>query len=352
MIHDTIVEHSAATGFGDERPQEGVTAECMMPNADSNGASMTSDVDEQRVVSDGDGRLHLPGPTQGMPSYAAFQLGELTAEVTMASINSAYERCVHFLPNAFSVPNGNAGRRFISELASYYAYFGDGGAYDRDAFLIAAVYQMLMLQRPVSDSPKFANILLQRLDLWSRGDLNELLREAETIQASKRRHIEKQKHTPTDPARNFANNVTAGKLPTALHELMSDQRGGVHSLDDDVDGKTVREILREKHPHSEPMKEDAVIEGEPPDPPHPVYFSSLGRQRIKKAALDTQGAAGPSGVDAEGWRHMCSGFSDASDRLCDALASCARRLATEYVCPDSLKAFTACRLIALNNALG
>ena len=105
----------------------------------------------------------------------------------------------------------------------------------------------------------------------------------------------------------------------------------MHALDDKVDGCTVRDILKDNHPSPEPIDEDALISGAPPPPPHSVYFSGLRREAIRKVATHTQGAAGPSGVDAENWRHMCSNFSTASDALCDALASCARKLATCFL---------------------
>ena len=49
---------------------------------------------------------------------------------------------------------------------------------------------------------------------------------------------------------------------------------------------------------------------------------------------------------------MCTSFSDASDSLCDALASSARRLATQYIDPNSLEAFVASRLIPLDKNPG
>ena len=49
---------------------------------------------------------------------------------------------------------------------------------------------------------------------------------------------------------------------------------------------------------------------------------------------------------------MCTSFSECSDELCDALAKCARRLATTYVDPTSLEAYVACRLIPLDKKPG
>eukprot|EP00117_Sycon_ciliatum_P006800 scpid36324/ scgid4473/ len=171
-----------------------------------------------------------------------------------------------------------------------------------------------------------------------------LLREADTIQTSKQKSSRAERKGAADPARHFADRITAGKLSAALHTLAHDDGGGVHSITDIVDGKIVRDILKEKHPSPEPADDTVHIPGEPPSQPHLVYFSGLGREAIRKAALHTQGA--------EIWRHMCSNFADSSATLCDALASCARRMATAYIDPNSLTAFTACRLIALDKCPG
>ena len=57
---------------------------------------------------------------------------------------------------------------------------------------------------------------------------------------------------------------------------------------------------------------------------------------IKRAAINTKGAPGPSGVDAHCWRRMCMSFKKASDSLCHALPLTARRLCTRYVDPANV----------------
>ena len=66
--------------------------------------------------------------------------------------------------------------------------------------------------------------------------------------------------------------------------------------------------------------------------------------------MKVDGGAGPSGVDAKGWRRFCTSFRRASDDLCTALASLAKRICTTHVDPACLAPFTACRLIALDKS--
>ena len=109
--------------------------------------------------------------------------------------------------------------------------------------------------------------------------------------------------------------------------------------------KPVLDILRSKHPHAQSVSPAALPEGSA-DPPevHPVFDQITGAS-IHRAALRTKGTAGPSGIDAHGWRRLCTSFKSASHDLCHALALLARRLCTT-------SPFLACRLIALDKCPG
>ena len=85
---------------------------------------------------------------------------------------------------------------------------------------------------------------------------------------------------------------------------------------------------------------------------HPVLFECLTGLAIRSAALRTQGTAGPSGIDAAGWRRMCTAFHRDSADLCAAIAAAGRRLCTEFVDPKPLSALLACRLIPLDKKPG
>ena len=150
-----------------------------------------------------------------------------------------------------------------------------------------------------------------------------------------------------------------GKVKAALDlRLLSDSSsGGVLSLDEHPEGsqKTVFDILQEKHPDAQGVLPDAVVSEPNPSqakPWHPVQFDRLlNGSRTPTAALRTQGEAGLSGIDAKGWRRLCTGFHGASRDLCNSVAQFARRMAT-YVDPAGRAAYIACRLINLDKNPG
>ena len=76
---------------------------------------------------------------------------------------------------------------------------------------------------------------------------------------------------------------------------------------------------------------------------NPVIFQCLTGDVIRRAAIQSHGAAGPSGVEAYAWRRMCTSFGDASASLCDSLSSVARCLSTVTIDSAILMPFVACR---------
>ena len=113
----------------------------------------------------------------------------------------------------------------------------------------------------------------------------------------------------------------------------------------------MRDILADKHPASQPAHPDTIINDNPPDV-HPVLFVSLDAAMIKSAVLNTCGAAGPSGLDALGWRRPCTSFKAPFSELCHSLALVAKRLCTELIDPASIAPLMASRLIALDKNPG
>ena len=81
----------------------------------------------------------------------------------------------------------------------------------------------------------------------------------------------------------------------------------------------MKDILADKHSLGQPAHPAAINNDNPPYV-HPVLFESLDAAMIRCVAFQTSGTAGPSGLDALGWRRLCTFFKSASTELCHSLA--------------------------------
>jgi hypothetical protein len=210
-----------------------------------------------------------------------------------------------------------------------------------------AIMEHLLLQRPhpKAKTKECNDALKRRWNNWKAGDINELLEEANAIQ----NNLEQLRPEITDEALSkvFNRLMMSGKV-TAARQLLTKtaRKGGVLPLTDDV-----MKLLQEKHPPGEPLDEAAMIQGEQRRV-HEATFAGITGAKIRDAAIKTQGGAGPSGGDADHWRHMLTGFHAASTELCDEMAAFARRLCSQYVDPVSLMPFLSNRLIPLDKCPG
>ena len=85
-----------------------------------------------------------------------------------------------------------------------------------------------------------------------------------------------------------------------------------------------------------------------------AIFESIDEQMILKAAMKTNGSAGPSGMDGELYKRiLCSkNFSSVGKELREEIATMARNLLTVNYHPSLLEGYVACRLIPLNKNPG
>ncbi len=116
--------------------------------------------------------------------------------------------------------------------------------------------------------------------------------------------------------------------------------------------QTVRDILIQKHPPGQRAHPETLLQSSPVQKPHPVLFEQLHAETIQMAALKSQGGPGPSGLDSQGLRHLCTSFRKASSDLCNSVALLARHICTTTVDPVGLASLTACRLVALDKCPG
>ena len=284
---------------------------------------------------------------------ANFQWGLLNGEEFAHAIQCAYSEIVHWRRNVFLVPSGKAGKQFIRQITSLFLAFAQGAALESVALQAVMVACALLLQKPHSTSKcrDHVSALERRLRAWTNGDIDGLMREGRTIQTHLQMLRQSTARNPEERnARVFSKLMFEGKTHAALRFLSDNPINGLLDINEYADGeRTVLETLQAKHPPAGDVVQEALITTtEDPPEVHPILFDQLTGKSVRNAALRTQGSAGPSGVDASGWKRMCTAFHKDSNDLCAAIAAVGRRITTELVDPKSLQAFLACRLIPLN----
>ena len=226
------------------------------------------------------------------------------------------------------------------------------------ALKVLMVMPALLLQKPSFKSTakqhSHSQCLSRRLTQWEQGEFDNLLREANTIQAKLPTNHKGLNEERLD--KTFAKLVLEGKINAAMKLL--DHQGGSGVLP--LSESTINELKR-KHPAASEADPSLLIDGEPPFV-DPVMFENITESTIANAALRTRGSSGPSGLDADGWRRilMSKNFGTAGHSLRSALANFARKISTtetEVLVSNgttyaNLEAYTACRLIPLDKNPG
>ena len=302
--------------------------------------------------------LHERLPYRVMAS-PNFSWGSLNGVEVMSQIEQAYQEVVHWRRNLFQVPYGSTGKMFASELARLFHAYASASALECVSLTAAMVMPHLLLQKPHKRSrgPDHVSCLTRRLEAWKAGDIKALLYEAKTIQQHLTYSRSSNKATKIDDLPHvFAGHLKKGNVNAAMRLLSDEGANGLLHLDDYLTNssqKTVRDVLKEKHPNASSLDPDYVVNSkENASPVHPVLFDSLDGQLIRNTAMRCSGAAGPSGLDSTQWKRLCTGFHTSSKDLCNALAAVARRISTEIVDPDGISALVACRLVPLNKNPG
>ena len=300
---------------------------------------------------------HLPNYMK--LSTPHFTWGSTTANDFNTQINHAYNEIVHWRRNLFSVPSCAVGKEFVSELARLFQAYADSSEIESVAITAAMVMPHLLLQKTHKRSNYKENsaCLVRRLGAWKAGDIDGLMKESKSIQ----QHIcqstrQRACYNTDNSSLTFAKFMKKGNVKAA-QRLVSCQNGnGVLSLTDKISStsnESVKDVLIEKHPEAAPIYYDAIVDSSLQAPSvHPVLFNQIDGVLIRNMALKSSGSAGPSGLDAYDWKRLTTNFQGHSRNLCNALAAVARRLSTEFIDPEGIKALVACRLIPLNKNPG
>ena len=155
---------------------------------------------------------------------------------------------------------------------------------------------------------------------WEEERFNELMLETRSIQQKIR--PEAPRNSNENIAKRFAKLMMQGKVHAALRLLDQQQACGILN----ASAETL-EMLKKLHPDGKQAKENILLEGEV-EYFDPVIFSNIDEASIAKAATKTRGAAGPSGMDADGWRRILisKNYGDIGKDLREAVAGMTRKM--------------------------
>ena len=137
-----------------------------------------------------------------------------------------------------------------------------------------------------------------------------------------------------------------GKITAALKFLDTDSSSGILTLTPDIIAD-----LEQKHPDAEAIADNTLL----PLDHIPIYvFDCINEENIMKAAMNTKGSAGPSGMDADLYRRMLvsRNFSDAGKEMKEEIALLTKNLLIKNYHPTLLEPLVASRLIPLDKNPG
>ena len=277
--------------------------------------------------------------------------GNHTSPDVSQIINAAYEECIKWRRNIFMLPTGKPGREFIDEIARLITEWTTETSLHGIALKAVMIMPSLLLQKPKRDSKakEHNEALRRRLLLWKEGEFDLLIREARFIQSNlpKQRRVNKNfKNT----SKRFNDLMLSGKVKQALRILSEVESSGILPMSGDN-----FQLLLHKHPKGETLQDDLLLQGPVKDIGSYAY-EAIDGNLIKKTAREIEGAAGPSMLDADGWKRILtsSSFGTNADNLCHAIAAMTKKICSSPIEKDdhSLESFLSCRLIPLDKNPG
>ena len=295
----------------------------------------------------------LPIAHHSLPTYDRarddYTWGDRSAAEVTPLLEAAYQEVMHWRSNLFVPPVGNVANDLVTEMTRLITNFVEKTGLERIALTAFFLLPHLVLQLPASRrSAAKRKAMTRRLEAWRAGRFEELLEEGRAIQV---RLPTTQNNTGW--RKGFVRLMLSGRSSAAMRLLRKGSYNGVLKLDECIEDEKVRDILRQKHPSPTAANEEFIESAPLPGSQlgHSVLFEGIDSETITKAVMATHGSAGPSGLDANAWRQLLTGYRP-SQQLAEAIAGFARRISTELVDPVATAAYTSSRLVPLDKNPG
>ena len=165
------------------------------------------------------------------------------------------------------------------------------------------MHHLILLRTRLEDDTSNKKTISRRVDQWINWNIDSLFLEAKSIQEGVSRTEAKQFLMNT---KNLMNTCQPEKNFKVIPSLTDEGKGGVLSLTDKVDIKTVVDNLRERHPKPNKAILNYLERNEHPKslPYHQSILEKINTSMVRMSAMKPRGSHGPSGVDANEWRRL------------------------------------------------
>ena len=165
---------------------------------------------------------------------------------------------------------------------------------------------------PKSRTREHSASLERRLKSLKAGDIESVHNERRAIQS----RLPKTKFTSTDHEA-FVKLMFQGKTKAALRLITEQNVGGMLHLDSNIGTDAAPRSVYTRCSAGKTSPGQHVSTNAlycTTTTVHPVVLEAIDETTIKAAALRTDGAAGPSGIDARGWRRLDNTFTNNTSR--------------------------------------
>ena len=204
-----------------------------------------------------------------------------------------YEEIVQWKPEFLSLRKNKAGHNFIQTLNVIFTALVDRGQHSTSAMKTAMVMPHPLLARTKdANDGSIGQTLSRRLDQWLNGQFESLVNEAKALQLRQKKTMTKHKH---DTFKEFDQQMTSGKISNALRYLDETEKGQVLALNDLTKGKSVYQILLDKHPKPSELSENDIVSNQYENTLHyhSSIFNKLNAPSIRKCAMKARGSPRP-----------------------------------------------------------
>ena len=198
------------------------------------------------------------------------------------------------------------------------------------ALKAAMVLPAVVLQKPPSKSKsKECSLRLEeRLTRWAEGDENLCCTKDRQFRAE---FCGKEWRIYSNLARPAEKLVSRGNVRAATRLISEEADKGSLPLNKiQPDGRSVRDHLIDNHPTGTSLDPSTISYRSPANEHHHIDFDQIDGPFVLSTIHGMSGSAGPSGLDARGWKRLCSSFKRASSDLCESIARLTKRLCTTY----------------------